>query len=128
MIRTKYSVFNYITISDEDKLWGLHVTGCGIADLPPHTSYPPTQHPKGYMFNWKNGRSLPEFQLVYITRGRGSFESKETGKQKISEGTIFVLFPGIWHRYKPKVNTGWKEHWVSFNGIQLIFSLRDLLF
>jgi len=80
------------------------------------------------MFNWKNGRSLSEFQLVYITRGKGTFESKETGKLKIGEGTIFVLFPGIWHRYKPRYNTGWKELWVSFNGIQpKLFAKNDIL-
>jgi AraC-like DNA-binding protein len=118
MIRTKYSVFNYLTVANEDKLWGLYVTGSGYADLPPHTDYPPTQHPSGYMFDWKDGRTLSEFQLVYITRGKGTFESMETGKNKVKEGTIFILFPGVWHRYKPTLQTGWKEHWISFNGIQ----------
>ncbi len=118
MIRTKYSLFNYLTVSNKDKLWGLYVTGSGYADLPPHTDYPPTQHPTGYMFDWKHGRTLSEFQFVYITRGEGIFESVETGKKKIGEGTILILFPGIWHRYKPLYQSGWKEHWISFNGIQ----------
>jgi AraC-like DNA-binding protein len=128
MIRTKYSLFNYLTVANKDKLWGLYVTGCGYADLPPRTTYPPTQHPSGYMFEWKQGRTLSEFQLVYITRGQGSFESIETGKRKINDGTIIVLFPGIWHRYKPLFQTGWKEHWISFNGIQpKLFKKHDIL-
>jgi AraC-like DNA-binding protein len=125
MIRTKYSLFNYLTVSQKDKLWGLYVTGSGYADLPPHTVYPPTQHPSGYMFDWKQGRTLSEFQLVYVTRGEGTFESIETGKKKVSEGTILALFPGVWHRYKPLYQTGWKESWVSFNGIQPKLFLRN---
>ncbi|MEO5889395.1 MAG: AraC family transcriptional regulator, partial [Ferruginibacter sp.] len=24
--------------------------------------------------------------------------------------------PGVWHRYKPDVKSGWEEYWVGFNG------------
>ncbi|MBN2105600.1 AraC family transcriptional regulator [bacterium] len=118
MIRTKYSVFKYLTIAESDNLWGLYVTGSGSADLPPNTSYPPTKHPDAYMFDSHHGRILHEFQIIYITRGKGSFESKATGKKQIEEGTLMILFPGIWHRYMPDQRTGWREHWISFNGIQ----------
>lgn len=118
MIRTKYSVFKYLTIADVNKLWGLYVTGSGSADLPPHTSYPPTKHPDAYMFDWHHGRILKEFQILYITRGQGIFESKAVGRKRVKEGSLFILFPGIWHRYMPDQRTGWKEHWISFNGIQ----------
>ena len=118
MIRTKHSVFKYLTIADADKLWGLYVTGSGGADLPPHTSYPPTKHPDAYMFDWQHGRILQEFQIIYITRGKGIFESKSVGRKRVEEGTILILFPGLWHRYAPDQRTGWKEHWISFNGIQ----------
>ncbi|HPD25192.1 MAG TPA: AraC family transcriptional regulator [Candidatus Marinimicrobia bacterium] len=116
MIRTKYSIFDYLIISENDKNWGLYVTGSGNADIPPHTPYPPTKHPKGYMFDWQNGRILTEFQILYITRGSGIFESKATGRKKIEEGYIIHLFPGVWHRYMPDPKTGWKEHWISFSG------------
>jgi AraC-like DNA-binding protein len=116
MIRTKYSVFDYLVISDIDKNWGLYVTGSGSADVPPHTPYPPTKHPEGYMFDWQKGRILTEFQILYITRGSGIFESKATSRKKIEEGNVIYLFPGIWHRYMPDQKTGWKEHWISFNG------------
>lgn len=118
MIRTDFSVFKYLTVADVHKLWGLYVTGSGTADLPPYTKYPPTKHPDTYMFDWQHGRILPEFQILYITRGRGVFESKALGKKKIEEGNIILLFPGIWHRYMPDPQTGWKEHWISFNGNQ----------
>jgi len=118
MIRTKHSIFNYLTIADADKLWGLYVTGSGVADIPPHYPYPPTRHPEGYMFDWKHGRILSEFQILYITRGNGIFESKSCGKQIIRAGHILLLFPDIWHRYMPDKKTGWREHWISFNGSQ----------
>jgi AraC-like DNA-binding protein len=118
MIHAKYSVFSYLTISEVDKLWGLYVTGSGNADIPPNTPYPPVKHPDIYMFDWRHGRILPEFQILYITRGKGIFESKISGKKKIEEGNIVFLFPGVWHRYMPNQHTGWKEHWISFSGTQ----------
>ncbi|MFO7446673.1 MAG: AraC family transcriptional regulator [Ignavibacteriaceae bacterium] len=118
MIRTKNSSFNYLTSTDTDKLWGLYITGCGCADIPPNSKYPPTQHPDTYMFDWSNGRVLPEFQILYITHGEGIFETKKSGKKKVGAGSILLLFPGIWHRYQPSSKTGWKEYWISFNGSQ----------
>lgn len=128
MIRTDYSVFNYLTIAEVDKLWGLYVTGSGYADVPPHTPYPPTKHPDTYMFDWQHGRILPEFQVLYITRGRGIFESEYTEVKKIEEGNVFFLFPGVWHRYMPEKEVGWKEHWVSFNGTQPLRLLEAGIF
>ena len=52
--------------------------------------------------------------------------------QKIEAGSIILLFPNEWHRYKPNEETGWNEHWVGFRGPiadQLVehkfFSRRD---
>ena len=94
------------------------MTGCGNADIPPHIPYPPDKHPSTYMFDWKKGRVLPEFQIIYIIRGEGFFKSKAVGKKQIKEGTILLLFPGVWHTYAPNFNTGWKEYWICFNGTQ----------
>jgi len=102
---------------DPDALaWGLHVMDAGYTDIPPHTRYPPAKHPDGYMFTWKRGRVLSEYQLVYITRGGGVFESRRAGQQKIGAGDVFLLFPGRWHRYRPDPETGWDEHWIGFDG------------
>ena len=27
-----------------------------------------------------------------------------------------ILFPGVWHRYRPDPKTGWKERWIGFHG------------
>ena len=29
---------------------------------------------------------------------------------------MFLLFPGIWHRYQPRFKSGWHEFWIGFDG------------
>ncbi len=116
MIQTKYSKFDYLNISDSDDSWGLYVVGAGLADVPPNVKYPPTKHPANYMFSWKYGRTLPGFQMLYITKGEGVFETKNIKRRTVKEGSIIFIYPNTWHRYCPNTNTGWKEYWISFNG------------
>ena len=58
---------------------------------------------------------LYEYQLNCITEGFGIFESK-FGRFRVTPGTIMVISPGVWHRYRPLKGTGWKEHYIGFNG------------
>ncbi|MDA3924032.1 MAG: AraC family transcriptional regulator [Kiritimatiellae bacterium] len=108
----------YLPIETDALLWGLHVVDCGYTEIAPGSEYPPgkERHPSNYMFSWENGRTLNEYQLVYITEGSGVFESEPTGRVKIEAGNIFLLYPGIWHRYQPTRETGWHESWIGFNG------------
>jgi AraC-like DNA-binding protein len=32
---------------------------------------------------------------------------------------LFVVFPGVWHRFRPSPERGWSERWLSFNGAML---------
>lgn len=108
--------FRYIPVRQRDEQWGLYVTGAGRTSIPAGREYPPHTHPELYQFDWASGRTLPEYQAIYITRGEGVFESATTGVRQIAKGTIVLLFPGVWHRYRPLSETGWDEWWVSFNG------------
>jgi AraC-like DNA-binding protein len=110
------SFYRYFPISRRDKNWGLYVTTAGEARVAPHTSYPPGGHPKSYAFDWQHGRILEGFALLYISSGRGSFESKSGFATAIEPGHAFLLFPKIWHRYTPDPETGWHEHWIGFDG------------
>ncbi|MEY2429047.1 MAG: hypothetical protein QOJ40_1932 [Verrucomicrobiota bacterium] len=110
------SFYRYFPISRRDRNWGLYVTTAGEGRIAPHALYPPGGHPKGYAFDWKRGRVLDEFALVYISSGRGRFESKPNFSARIEPGHAFLLFPGIWHRYAPDAGTGWHEHWIGFDG------------
>ncbi|MGV3509128.1 MAG: AraC family transcriptional regulator [Sphingobacteriaceae bacterium] len=106
----------YLPVSKEDESWGLHILNAGYTHIENANSYPSTNHPSPYYFNWNAGRVLQEFQLIYITRGEGSFESAAAGKKHISAGDIILLFPGDRHTYKPDVHTGWDEYWIGFDG------------
>ena len=108
--------FRYIPVRQRDVQWGLYVTGAGCTSIAPGEEYPPKPHPELYQLSWETGRMLPEYQVIYISRGEGVFESAPTGRREISPGTIVLLFPGVWHRYRPQIDVGWDEWWVSFNG------------
>jgi AraC-like DNA-binding protein len=108
--------YKYLPVSEADESWGLSVLNTGCTQIEAGSTYPYTTHPEHHYFNWEKGRILHEFQVIYITRGGGVFESKNGGKQTISEGSIIFLFPEERHRYKPDKKTGWNEYWVGFNG------------
>ena len=88
----------------------------GRAVVPPGGSYPLPGHPAPYDFDWKSGRVLDEFQVVYIRSGRGTLETRHGGRRNISAGQAMILFPQEWHRYRPHAATGWHETWVGFQG------------
>jgi AraC-like DNA-binding protein len=108
--------YKYHTVSEQDKLWGLFITDTGYTEIKAHSKYPSEGHPAGYQLSWNQGRILHEYQLIYITSGEGLFESESLGRKNIQAGTIILLFPGEWHRYKPQPKTGWTEYWVGFSG------------
>ncbi len=109
------SFVKYINASPLDKEWGLHLTVAGYAQIPPSLVYPPRVHPSGYFFTWEKGRILQEYQINYITEGSGIFETTD-GQFPVVPGSMLILRPGIWHRYKPDADTGWNEHYIGFNG------------
>lgn len=103
---------------------GLYLTGAGRDEVPPHTPYPRQHHPELYDFSWQNGRVLPEYQFLFVHQGRGEFESREQERLELEAGTMILLFPGVWHRYRPLPKTGWTEYWISING-EMLFRLQD---
>lgn len=106
----------YMMIFDNDKKWGFYINDLGSNIIEKGATYPSKGHPGKYMFSWDKGRTLDEYHFVLITEGEGVFESQPTGRKKISAGDGIMLFPGVWHRYRPLKKTGWKEQWVGFSG------------
>ena len=105
-----------ITYSDEDEKLGMLCTCAGSTTTPPGTDYPP--HKEYYSAMGRmvaTGRILPDFQVVYITRGEGVFSSGGV-TYKINPGSLMLLIPGIKHAYKPTPEIGWHEYWVGFRG------------
>jgi len=108
--------FQYLPRTQHDQVTGFYITDFGWTEIEPEMPYPPWQHPADYSFTNKNGRRLHEYQLAYITRGSGTFWTKETGTIDIKAGTVFLLFPGVRHKYLPDPSSGWDEKWFGFNG------------
>lgn len=111
----KNSEFKYLTLSDEDIDWGVYLNVAGSTVVQPYQNYPAQNHPSEYYFNWDEGRILNEYQINFISEGAGILENNY-GTFHLRQGSIFIVFPGEWHRYKPVFRTGWTENYVGFNG------------
>lgn len=109
----------YIAQTERDEEWGLTVCSVGYQKIMPNEEYPPMTHNLEYIFTPEKGRVINEYQLLYITEGRGTLTTASAGRYSISEGDIFLIFPGEWHTYSPNPETGWKEYWIGFKGINI---------
>lgn len=108
--------FKYMQPSTRDLAWGIAVTTIGVQHIESYSHYPAVGHPTTHLFGSDGRRTLNEYQIVYIARGRGVFESASCSSTTIDAGTLLLLFPGEWHSYRPDSETGWEEYWVGFNG------------
>lgn len=126
--KKKVEQFKYLQVSPRDISWGLAITTAGFQHVHPEETYPLSAHPDGYNFPENKKRILNEYQLVYITRGTGHFESASCSRTKIEAGMMFMLFPGEWHTFAPDPETGWDDHWVGFNGAYMDDKIRSGFF
>lgn len=120
--------YRYLQISPRDRSWGLAVTTAGFQHVHPGEEYPLSTHPEGYRFPENKRRVINEYQLYYITRGSGFFESASCSRTRIEAGMMFMLFPGEWHSFAPDPETGWDDHWVGFNGSFMDDKIRNGFF
>ncbi len=119
MNRIESNSISYFTFAESDESWGIVVTTVGYQPIPPYSRYPLSKHPETHLFNPEEGRILTEYQLIYITKGQGWFESSSCRRTRIDAGTIILLYPGEWHTYQPDQKTGWFEYWVGFKGVHI---------
>jgi AraC-like DNA-binding protein len=117
------SFLRYLPIDDALFSSPLFLTGAGRMVIPPGADYPSQAHPDLYQFNWRDGRVLPEFSLLWVESGSGVWETRQ-GVFPIQAGQVGRVISGQWHRYRPIAATGWTECWVQFNG-RLIHELDE---
>jgi len=108
--------YKYLPVSTEDQDWGLQILHAGYNEYIPGMQYPDIDHPSHHRFDWDKGRILQEYSLVYITAGKGVYNSQKTGNIAIEGGSVIVVFANERHLYHPDPNTGWTEYWIGFNG------------
>ncbi len=116
MINHLHNFFKYLNISSFEQKWGMYVTTVGYSKVCPNDQYPNQQHPESHDLTWNRGRTLNDYYVVFISKGKGIYGSALTKPQEIVAGNCFLLHPGVWHRYKPDPKLGWEEYWVGFNG------------
>jgi len=106
----------YLVVNEHDLLWGMTINSVGYQHIVPGSHYPTQNHPTRYLFSTEKGRVLDEYQLVYISAGKGSLVTSSCKQQPVKEGCMFLLFPGEWHNFKPEKQSGWHEYWIGFKG------------
>ena len=110
----KADFFAYLTTEPQDD-WGVELTTVGHQHAAPHSKYPPAGHPRTHAFQWKDGRELNEYHLVYVPSGAGCFETRRK-IVAVAAGDLVLIYKGEWHRYRPEDETGWEAYWVGFKG------------
>lgn len=109
--------FRYLTASRDERRWGLFVPGIGYA-IDQRQGLVDPSHPRPYFHTKPEGRILPEYQLIYVTRGEGYFRSETTAPLPLAAGNLFVLFPGVWHCFDCRPGTAWDLRWIGVHGEQ----------
>jgi len=120
--------FRYFPAAREAASWGVAVSAAGFTHISPNTKYPPERHPTDHQFDWERGRVLEALQIVLIEDGQGQFECRGTNQQEVRAGSAFILFPDVWHRYRPDPAVGWVESWVELRGETIGRLLRRRVF
>jgi AraC-like DNA-binding protein len=109
------STHKYFPVNDEQRSWGLYATCVGHNVTEPVDEFPSRIHPDEYYFTWDKGRVLHEWQLVLLERGGGTVEFRRR-RFTARKGSLIVLPPECWHRYRPDTDTGWTTLWIGFGG------------
>ncbi|MDR1096053.1 MAG: AraC family transcriptional regulator [Spirochaetaceae bacterium] len=113
---TGKTFLHYLPYSEEDERLGMVCTTAGKYEVPPYSAYPPRKNEHPPVFRTvAEGRVLQEFQVVYITKGKGVFHAEGITREARG-GDIMLILPGMKHAYKPDYETGWHEHWAGFTG------------
>jgi len=105
----------YFPVNDAQRRWGIYATCAGHSRTEPGDVFPSSVHPDEYFFSWDMGRTLHEWQIILIEHGRGTVEFRNR-RYSAKEGSLIVLPPGCWHRYRPNRKTGWTTLWIGFGG------------
>lgn len=122
--------FLYCTVGEPQRLFGVYLTGAGAEQTAPGEPYPHDYHSSDYFFTWNKGRRLVagEYQLLYIRAGRGVIEFKRDKSIPLEAGSLVILHPDEWHRYRPDPKIGWSEAYVGIGGDHLARIFRKPFF
>jgi len=80
---------------------GFYLNDAGFTIAPANSPFPLTvkNHSQECALLWEKRKVFQDFQVVYIPKGKGVFQSTQSGLIPLNAGDIFLLFSGKWHRY-----------------------------
>ena len=109
---------NYMHVSPSLELWGVNVVASGRRHVASGAEYPAQseEHPLESQMTWDKGWALDVLKIVFIKKGQGAIEYRAGELLRVETGSIFIVLPGQWHRYRPDPATGWEESWVEIRG------------
>ena len=112
--RRSSALFYYLIANDYDR----SLNAVGSQEIAAGDEYPLHVHPADYYFDLQKGRVLHEYQLLYVTQGKGTFRSAAGPSEGVTveKGTMILLRPGELHSYCPDTSTGWTEYYIGFEG------------
>jgi AraC-like DNA-binding protein len=116
--------YYYLPVGDGIRSWDFYVTSVGSQTYLAGDVYPKSGHPSLYDFDWRKGRTLPEYAVVLITEGKGEYEFRNLPLSTCSAEDALLIAPGQWHRYHPLPRTGWTELWMCAGG-EYLHRLRN---
>ena len=91
-----FEFFRYLPVSKKDRDWGLFVTGAGrVVDGTPDYTF--SKHPPPYYSTWDKGWVRPHYEIAYVIRGQGEFESEVAGAASVHPGDAILTFPRVWY-------------------------------
>ncbi|MDD3037124.1 AraC family transcriptional regulator [Bacteroides sp.] len=124
------NLFKYLVSSEKDLLWGLIVDNVGQAEISKdYKIYPPqVGHPTDYYFTLQYGRILDNYQLIYISKGNGTYFTSPNESISITTGDMLIIPPYTWHSYYPDKKTGWQEYWIGMRGPHLDAKFKNGFF
>lgn len=109
----KINIIKHLPIEEDDFFWEIAVSGIGHLHI---TSKDSNTTNGLFTYYPKQGKTLKDFSLVYISKGDGEFISTDCTLRQITKGDVFIVFPNQWYKYQPNPNTKWDEHWITFKG------------
>ena len=118
MPRMDKNKIHYCPVGLIQRQFGIYVTGAGMEETKPGEPYPHAYHSSDYYFTWRKGRALTdwEYQILYIRSGEGEIEFERGKSIAIGAGSVIILHPNEWHRYRPNPKTGWGEAYIGIGG------------
>lgn len=122
------SEFSNLNIEDNNLNFGLIVNSVGCKSVLCNEKIARSNNLKDYKYQYKKGRVLNEFKLIYITKGTGYLHFENRKEIEISQRMVLIIMPNQKYEYFHNVESDWKEYFIRFEADSVYYELVNSLF